>query len=144
MVSPQITAPAGQYGLPIGAGHQEVEIVRNTSGGALAAGDCVILKIPADTADVLEVTTVAGADDELVFGFLAEAIADDGYGQCVTRGIVRDANVADAVAAGGLVATSATAGRAGAATGTAPATIIGVALTDGSAANQADVYVFKA
>lgn len=57
--------------------------MKNTSGGALAAGDVVILK---SVANGDEVTTTTTASDPKVFGMVAEAIADTAYGWVQTLG----------------------------------------------------------
>ena len=57
--------------------------VKNTSGGALAAGDVVILK---SVAAGNEITTTAVRGSDKVFGMVAEAIADTAYGYVLVRG----------------------------------------------------------
>ncbi len=57
--------------------------VKNTSGGALAEGDVVILKAVA-AGD--EITTTAVQGDDSVFGMVAEAIADTEYGLVQVKG----------------------------------------------------------
>lgn len=57
--------------------------VKNTSGGALAAGDVVILK---SVAAGNEITTTTTQGDDKVFGMVAEAIANNAYGQVQVAG----------------------------------------------------------
>ena len=56
---------------------------KNTSGGALAAGDVVILK---SVAAGNEITTTITAGDDKVFGMAAEAIADNASGLVLVEG----------------------------------------------------------
>jgi len=72
-------------------GNRELEItdekvyayIKNTSGGALAAGDVVILK---SVAAGNEVTTTVTEGDQNVFGMVAEAIADTASGYVLVKG----------------------------------------------------------
>lgn len=57
--------------------------VKNTSAGALAAGDVVVLK---SVAAGNEVTTTTTEGDQNVFGMVAEAIADNAHGYVQTLG----------------------------------------------------------
>lgn len=57
--------------------------MKNTSGGALAAGDTVVLKAVA-AGD--EITTTVNQGDDMVFGTLDEAINNNLYGQVQTEG----------------------------------------------------------
>ncbi len=64
--------------------------VKNTSGGALAIGDVVILKAVA-AGD--EMTTTVTQGDDSVYGVVAEAIADTEYGLVQTKGFTADLKV---------------------------------------------------
>jgi hypothetical protein len=57
--------------------------VKNTSGGALAAGDIVVLKA---VAAGNEITTTTTEGNQLVFGVVAEIIADNTFGYVQVKG----------------------------------------------------------
>jgi len=61
----------------------EMAYVKNTSGGDLVAGNVVVIKADADGYEVT-ITTTQG--DDLIFGMLAEDIANDAYGYIQTLG----------------------------------------------------------
>lgn len=69
--------------------------VKNTSGGALAEGDVVILKA---VAAGNEITTTINQGDDSVYGMVAEAIADTAYGLVQVKGFT------DALKVNGTVA----------------------------------------
>ena len=58
-------------------------VAKNTSGGALAAGDVVILKA---VAAGNEITTTVNQGDDNVYGMVAEVIADAAYGLVQVKG----------------------------------------------------------
>ncbi len=60
-----------------------IQYVKNTSGGDLVAGNIVTLKA---VAGGNEITTTTTQGDDLVFGMLAEDIANNGYGMVQTLG----------------------------------------------------------
>lgn len=62
---------------------KKLEYLKNTSGGALAAGDIVILK---SVAAGNEVTTTTTAGDTKVYGMAAEAISDNAFGYIQVHG----------------------------------------------------------
>jgi len=62
---------------------KEYRNVKNTSGGALAAGDVVVLKA---VAAGNEVTTTVNQGDDKVYGMAAEAIANGAYGYVQVKG----------------------------------------------------------
>lgn len=72
----------GNVGLPI-LYETKSSYMKNTSGGALAAGDVVILK---SVAACDEVTTTTTGGDDKVFGIATAAIADNAYGFIQTKG----------------------------------------------------------
>ena len=75
--------------------------VKNTSGGALAAGDVVILKAAAAGN---EVTTTATAGDDMVYGMVAESINNNAYGYVLVIGKTTALKVSGEDAAGGDIA----------------------------------------
>lgn len=62
---------------------KDFRYMKNTSGGALAAGDLVVLKAVA-AGD--EVTTTTTPSDNLIFGMAIEAISNNAYGRIQTLG----------------------------------------------------------
>lgn len=138
-----VNAVNGAFGINSEDAVQIRQTFKNTAGSTISKGDAVILKLPDDGGgDGVEVTTTTTADSNRVIGIAAEDIEDDAFGPIVIWGIVEEANVADASAAGDLLGTSATAGRL--ATGTTThGTAIALALTDATAANTATVFVSK-
>ena len=85
--------------------------VKNTSGGALAAGDVVILK---SVAAGNEITTTTAQGDDKVFGMVAEAIADTAYGlvQVAGKPTALKVNGTTDIAIGDLLGTFTAAGIA--------------------------------
>lgn len=86
--------------------------LKNGSGGALAEGDVVVLKA-SDTTDVgTTVTTSTTANDALVAGVAAEAIANGVYGRFLVKGNGNVNVTTAAVAVGERLAVSGTAKKA--------------------------------
>lgn len=117
------------------------------AGAAITAGDWVMFDTTAtDAGRVLTViqATFAATGQPLTVGVALTAATVAGQTvDVVVAGYVENANVADAVTVGQALSISAVAGRGSAAAATALAPFCGVALEDGSAANQADVWVIK-
>lgn len=82
--------------------------MENTSGGELVEGDAVVLKAVA-VGD--EVTTTTTAGDSMVFGVVAETIADNAYGYVQTLGkaVAVKADGTDDISIGDLLSTFTTA-----------------------------------
>lgn len=93
----------------------EVEIItmKNTSGGTVNYGSCVILNV--SSGDALEFTTTTTASDPLVYGVLGDDIANNASGSVVLQGsaagnLVRVDGSGTSIAAGDFITTSTTAG----------------------------------
>lgn len=93
----------------------EIEIItmKNTSGGTVNYGSCVILK--PSTGDALEFTTTTTASDPLIYGVAGDDIASNASGSVVLQGsaagnLVRVDGSGTAIAAGDFITTSTTAG----------------------------------
>lgn len=87
--------------------------MKNTSGGSVAYGSCVILKV--STGEVAEFTTTTTASDPLVYGVLGDDIGNNATGSVVREGqaagsLVRVDGSGTAIAAGDFITTSTTAG----------------------------------
>ena len=70
-------------------------LVKNTSGGVIAAGKVVVLKA---VAAGNEITTTVAADDEDVYGMIAETIADNASGLVLVKGKTTALKVSGTVA----------------------------------------------
>lgn len=105
---------SNNMGVPV---TQEIQMARmkNTSGGALAAGDVVTLKAVA-AGD--EVTTTTTGSDNLVLGMAVEAISNNSYGYIQTLGktTALKVNGTVAISVGDLLTTYTSAGIAAKAT----------------------------
>lgn len=94
------------------AGPIETLEAKNTSGGAIARGDVVVLDRTNSTADLYAVTTTTTADDPDVLGMVFDAsIASNGVGNIQIWGptAALKANGTDNIAAGDLLSTFTTA-----------------------------------
>lgn len=115
-------------------------VFRFWAAAAITNGDAVVL----DTSDTTyglgnSVKKSASADAVDVVGVADATVAAGSWVPVVVWGLKQNANVADASAAGDALQTSATAGRMG--TRGAGETYFAIALEDGNASNQADVFV---
>lgn len=77
------TVKSNESDLFLPTDNQRIVYMKNTSGGALALGDLVILK---SVAGGNEITTTTSQGDDKVFGVVMETIADTAYGAVLVSG----------------------------------------------------------
>lgn len=123
------------------AGLLEPQTLTNQSGGALAAGDVVVV----DGSNDNSVTTTTSQADTGVIGVSAEAIGSGATGRISTRGVVT-VNVQGNVTRGNFLHTSTTAKRAEDAGTAKSSATFGVALTayTGGGAGTVTALIFPA